>query len=160
MRLASVLNDQQVELPGQRHDRIHITHLAIEVDWNDGPNTLAAGSVDDLPIGIPIALGMQVVPETIRVHIACPLIDIDELRRGSGLQYRLNRRYKRIGDRDNDVVCLDACRDQCESKRICPTPNTDTLRDTTKLGEILLEAFNYGSTDESCRANDASDCVG
>src|SRR5688572_16103985 len=97
MRLACILDDEEVETPGSLEDGIHVGHLPIQMhrhhslDWLPRPTTTwSAGYVVQ---GTPF----EVCRQCLGIHERCVFIDVDELDLRSGLADRLNGRDESMG---------------------------------------------------------------
>src|SRR6266478_551963 len=81
MCLASILDHAEVVFPGQFHNRVHVGHLPIEVNWNHRLNDFAATAVDESSaLRIWLAFPLQIALQPGRIHVVSALVDINEVR--------------------------------------------------------------------------------
>ena len=136
-RLGGVLDDRDAALPGGRHDRGHLGHLAEEVDGDD-----RAGSLRD-PFGHP----GRVDVEGHRVHIH---------EDGRGADPGNDAGGREEGERRGDdfVPRPDALGHQCEEQRVGPRRNADPEAGPHVRRDGFLAGFDDRPENEALRVHD------
>ena len=89
-RLRRVFDDHQVMFPSDSHNRIHLRHLAVQMNWNDGAS-LPTHFRNEL-------IWIQVVSKRINVH---------KHRRGSNTSNRSGSCKKRVRSGDHFIAWTD-----------------------------------------------------
>src|SRR6266853_2334681 len=144
MRLAGVLDDDQVVLPGNIENGIHLRGLPVEVDRDNALyDETALGMHKLATCGIEVALGLKIFAQPARIHVVSTLIDIDEVRPRSCLRNGLRCGNERVGDCDDNVAGTNTGGHQCKSNSICTTGDTDTELRATELGKLRLKLFHH-----------------
>src|ERR1700721_3794012 len=79
VRLTSILDHDEIVLAGQPEDRIHISHLAVEVHWYYRRHRSATPHANEFPCFISRALPFQKLSQHLGGDIVGVLINVDEL---------------------------------------------------------------------------------
>jgi hypothetical protein len=150
MCLAGVLEDGEVVLRGQLGDRIHVGHLAIQVNRDDGrhgpPRPLAHPAARPL---VRCARGLQIGSQLLRSQGVRLLVDVDEIRPRARLRDRLRRGDEGERRRHHGVPRLDAGRHQGEPQGIGPAAHANAEPGLAKLRKVALELLDHGPADEA-----------
>src|SRR6266567_7203296 len=89
-RLRRVFDDHKAMLPSDSHNFIHLRHLAVQMNWNDGPS-LASYFRRDL----------------IWVQVVSDRINVNKHRRGSQADGCAHGGKERVRRRDDFIACAD-----------------------------------------------------
>ena len=119
VRLAGVLDDDQVVAGGQLQDRVHVGHLPVQVDREDRRHrTSRALAHHAARLRVRSALGLQVGTQFLGIHRVGARVDVDEVEPCAGLRDRLGGREEGERNRQHGVSGSDARRDQRQSHRV------------------------------------------
>ena len=131
MGLAGIFDHDQVILPrAEFQDRIHVRHLAVEMDWDDCPDASAQsfGPRAFPALRVEVTVSFQVAPQLLPGSMLIGgLVDVDEHRWRAALRDGLRGRDEGIRHGDDDVAGTDASRDQRKSQRVGPAADTDAM---------------------------------
>ncbi|EGE59473.1 hypothetical protein RHECNPAF_2190075 [Rhizobium etli CNPAF512] len=141
VRLACVLDNRYSVVVGNRPDRVHVSHLPVEMDGNDG-----------------LGAGCNLSLELSRIHRQRHRLDIDENRPCACIA---DRRYGRDeGKRHgNDFIAgADAGREKRQMQGAGPGVDCDRMFDVAIVREFLLEAGDLLAQYVLPRSQDAEHC--
>src|SRR6266436_3664735 len=119
MRLASILDNDEIIFASESKNWIHISGLAINMNRNDGGYGRLQLPMDE-PAGFRVrgALMLEVLFQLARIQTIGAFVDVDKIGAPTGLAYRLCGCDKGVRNGDENVARFYARRGQCESHRI------------------------------------------
>ena len=138
--LGCIFDHDEAPPLGDRQNRVHVSHLPIEVDGNDGFGALRDRGLD-----------------LRHIHRERTLIDIDEHCRGSCVLDRRDRRHESKGHGDYFVARTDS---GCEQRKVqCAgaAVHSDALLGLTICSELRLERAYFRSQGELTAVKHALD---
>ena len=140
VRLAGVLDDGDAVPIGDRPDHVHVGGQAEEVDGADGPGPRRDGGLD--------ARGV----DDVRVRL-----DVDEDRRGAGVQDPADRRVERMPDRDDLIARPEAEALEDAHERDRAVAHGDGVLRAAEGGPALLEFGGPPAPGEHAALEDGGD---
>ena len=149
VRLAGILDEDEVVPSRQLEERVHVGDLPIQMHRNDGRHR-AASALAHHPTRPPVggALGLQVDSQLLGIHRVGARIDIDEIRPRADLRDRFRRRDEGERHRHDGVSGLDARRDQGEAQRVRAAGDSNAHLRLAELRKVALEFLHHGAADE------------
>src|SRR5882724_9920445 len=138
--LGRVLDDEEIMVPRELKNWIHVGRLAEQMHWNDG---LGARAKRLFKPG--------------RVHRVGGLVNIDKHRPSSTVSNGLGSGHKCIGNGDYFVARPNAARQKREPKRFGPTADADSVPASTIRRKIRLELFDERSAGKGAAVNHLAD---
>ena len=78
--LAGVLDDDQVVAFGEFQDRIHVSHLSVQMNWNNRGDGTSAAAADQLAGRSRVHLLFEIIAEPFGIHVVGTLVNVDKLR--------------------------------------------------------------------------------
>src|ERR1700677_1215396 len=101
----------------QFENRIHVRHLPVKMDWNDGRYRTPA-ALADKPAVFRSAAALEVGAQFQRIHVVGALVNIDELGECARLRDSFGGRDERVRNGYHGVARLDAGGGQRETERV------------------------------------------
>ncbi len=138
MRLARVLDDKQVVSLGELANRVHVDHLAVQVNRYD---RLGGGS--------------ERLRERVQVHEACRRVHVYEHWARPAHHNRFRRGGKRVRGRDDLVARPDPVSAQREVQGVGAGGHADRVSHSDELGELALEGLDLFAEREAAPIEDA-----
>src|SRR5215469_12181247 len=89
-------------------------------------------------------LCLKVIPQFLGVHVVRTFVNIHELRQSTGLRDCLGGSNKGIGHGDHTIAVTDPRSDDGEPQGISAAVHTDTVLNSAKACEDLLEFSHHG----------------
>src|SRR6267154_5616687 len=116
MRLASILDNDEIIFASESKNWIHISGLAINMNRNDSGYGRLQLPMDE-PAGFRVrgALMLEVLFQLARIQTIGAFVDVDKIGAPTGLADRLSRRDKSVRNGDDNVAGFYARGGQCES---------------------------------------------
>ena len=131
VRLAGVLEEDEIVPLGERHERAHVRHLPVEVDGQQEARPLSDCGLDCGDVDVPVGLR--------HVHGD---------RSAARLRHGLQRRDERVRGDDHLVAGLDPGGDQAEAQCVEAAREADRVGGPNVGGERLLELADLRAVDE------------
>ena len=149
MRLAGVLDHHQPIALRQLEDRIHIGHLPVQMDRNDGRDRPSAAAADQPARIVDGALFLQILLEFCRIHVVGLLIDVHELGQCAGLRNRFRGGDEGVRHGDHNVAGLHSAGHEGEAQSVGAAADRDRIAGVAEGGECFLKFFHHRAADES-----------
>ena len=121
--LRRVLDDDQVMLLRERHHRVHVRRLPVEMDGHEGARARGDGG-----------------GSRFGVHVPRRRIDVDDHRRGAGVEHGVDRRGEGEVGYDHLVARADVEGFESEVQRDRAIRDGERMRDAEPCRELALEA--------------------
>ena len=149
MRLAGILDDDEVVPGRQVEDGIHVGHLPVEMRGDDCRHR-AASALAQHAVGpqVASAFGLQIGAQPLGIHGIGALVDVDEIRPRAGLRDRLRSGDEGERHRHHGVSGPDTRPDQREAQGIRAARHSDAKPRVAELREVALKSLDHGTTDE------------
>src|SRR2546426_6452262 len=149
VRLAGVLDDDQV-IPGrQLEDGVHVGHLPVQVYGDDGRHWAATALAHYAArLRIWCAFGLQIGAQLLRIHGVGALIDVDEIRPRARLRDCLRGGDEGERHRHHGISWSDARRDQREAQGVGAAGHSHAELRLTERREVALELLDCRATNE------------
>ena len=149
MSLAGIFNDDQPILFRQFENRIHVDHLPVQMNRDDGGDGPIAPLADEFTVRRNRALCRQVLAQFQRIHVVSAFVDVDELRQGARLRDRFGGCDEGIWHSHGHVAGLYPSRNQCKTERICTAADGYRAFGLAEGGKLFFEILDHGTTDEA-----------
>src|SRR5437867_554620 len=149
VRLAGVLDDDEVVLGRQLQDGVHVGHLPVQVHRDDRCHwATSALAHHPAPWQTWCAFGLQVGAQLLRIYVVGALIDVYEIRPRAGLRDGLRGSDKSVRHGHDRIARLHSRGDQGEPQSVCAAGRSNAELRLTELCEVALEPLDHGATDE------------
>ena len=118
MCLAGIFKQQQMELLRNLGNRVHVGHLAEQMNGKHGGNRPTGPAAQTQP-GVGVArAALKMRAQLHRAHVVRLLVHLNELGNGTRLGNGLGRGNERVRHRKHRIARLHSARNQCETQRV------------------------------------------
>jgi len=154
--LRRILDDAQLELARDRHQRIHLHHLAIEMHGHDGLDG-AAGAAVQHSTALQLAIVLQQSLNGSARQVERTRVDVDEERQRADPRDSAGGSKKGIRRRDDGIPGADIEGHQRREQGVGTRGHADTEAAAAVGGDGTLEFLYRGAEDEGLRVADTLD---
>src|SRR5215467_12948467 len=141
MGLTSIFDHDQPVLLGQSNDRVHISHLSVQVHRNHCGHRTSTPTTDEAVRSVSSALFLEVFSQLLWIHSVCALVDVDEFGHCACLRNGFGSCDEGVRNGNNDITFTNACGYQPEAERVCSTVHRNRVLGIAESGEGILEVL-------------------
>src|ERR1700728_1607364 len=149
MRLAGIFNHNQTVTLRQFQDRIHIGHLPVQMDRNDGGDWTSTAPADQSSRIVDRALFFEILGEFCGIHVVGLLIDVHKLGQRAGLRNRLRSGNEGVRHSEDNVAGLHAAGHEREAQCVGSAADCYRIARLAEGRKCLLKILYHGATDKS-----------
>src|SRR5258708_23069685 len=152
MRLARILNHNQLVLRGQVQDRVHVGHLTVKVHGDPSRHRLPQLLVNKTTrTGVQNAPGLKVLAQLFRIHGVGTRVDVDKIDLPSSLGNGLGGRDERMRNSNYDIPWLESHSHKGKTQCVRSAVHADTMLRAAVLRKFSFESLYFRPSDRSSR---------